>query len=815
MRKRVVITGYSVINDMGKNRQQVEEGIFGGKSGVSMQDFEFGDGITTGPYGVVADLDEVDPFFEQEGIPYDRCSQLALMAAADCVRESGLDIAKEDPFRMGVSIGTSLGGMRSGDEFHKQWISKGLAEADPSYLNQYPLHAVCDIVAKAHGFRGLKNIISTACSASGTSLGVAYDYILNGSHDAFIAGGVDPMSRFSFAGFTALKAIDKNFCRPYSASTGINPAEVAAFSMLEEYEHAKARGATIYGEFLGYGNSADAYHQTAPEPSGGGALRAMKAALAMSGLDLSQVSYINGHGTGTHANDAGESNAVATFLGDRVAEVPLSSTKGATGHCLGAAGSVECAISVMALNRDELPPTVRFDESAKPIYTKGLNYIPNRAIKKTADVIMSNSFAFGGSNACIVVGMESVPRKAPEPKRERIVITGMGATGSGGMSVDELFETFKNRIHTEKDIDIEGVVKTKTTHIDDPDWKKYVPLKFIRRTDDITKYTMAAGREAMTSAKLTVTKANMDRIGVLYGTATGPMDTIEAISRAFITKGITAVDPSAFPNTVLNQAPGNFSIAYMLKGPTSTIAMSGTAELVAFQYACELLNNDQADAIVVIGADEVNDPLFAGYGKAGFLTTNGAPVHSKESDGMTLAEGAAAFVIEKESHAKERGARILATVLAGSCASDNCGISKVSEDGSGLKHCITEGLKQAAIEAPDLYVCGTPGVHYADDMEARVVNELFDEKTALTAPQALVGTTLGASGGYGILSALYAFEKGEVCGMPDGDYNVGGGLENRLVKENRAKDVKTAFVSTVGFGGAYAGIVLGKGEYEQ
>jgi 3-oxoacyl-[acyl-carrier-protein] synthase II len=253
----------------------------------------------------------------------------------------------------------------------------------------------------------------------------------------------------------------------------------------------------------------------------------------------------------------------------------------------------------------------------------------------------------------------------------------------------------------------------------------------------------------------------------------------------------------------------------MLKGPTSTIAMSGTAELVAFQYACELLNNDQADAIVVIGADEVNDPLFAGYGKAGFLTTNGAPVHSKESDGMTLAEGAAAFVIEKESHAKERGARILATVLAGSCASDNCGISKVSEDGSGLKHCITEGLKQAAIEAPDLYVCGTPGVHYADDMEARVVNELFDEKTALTAPQALVGTTLGASGGYGILSALYAFEKGEVCGMPDGDYNVGGGLENRLVKENRAKDVKTAFVSTVGFGGAYAGIVLGKGEYEQ
>ena len=815
MKRRVVITGYSVINDMGKNRQQVEEGIFSGRSGVSMQDFEYGDGVTTGPYGVVPELDEVDPFFEKEGLPYDRCTQLALMAAADCVRESGLEAGKEDPFRLGVSIGTSLGGMRSGDEFHKQWISGGLAAADEKYLHQYPLHAVCDVVAKAHGFRGLKNIISTACSASGTSLGVAYDYIVNGSHDAFIAGGVDPMSRFSFAGFTSLKAIDKDFCRPYSASTGINLAEGAAFFLMEEYEHAKKRGATIYGEFLGYGNTADAYHQTAPEPSGGGALRAMKAALAISGLELSQVSYINGHGTGTHANDAGESSAVAAFLGDRVAEVPLSSTKGATGHCLGAAGSVECAISLMALNRDELPPTVRFDESAKPLYNKGLNYIPNRAVKKAADVVMSNSFAFGGSNACVVVGKESVPRNAPEPERERIVITGMGCAGAGGMGIEELFATFRDRKRNLADVNIEELIRTKTARCEEPDWKKYVPLKFIRRTDEITKYTMAAGREAMNSAKLTVTKANMDRIGVLYGTATGPMETIEGISRAFITRGIAAVDPSAFPNTVLNQAPGNFSIAYMLKGPTSTVALSGTAEIVAFQYACELLNNGQADAIVVIGADEANDPLFAGYGKAGLLTKDGKPAHAEGADGMTLSKGAAAFILEKESSARERGARILATVLACSCASDNCRLSETEADGSGLEHCVTEGIRKAAIEAPDLYVCSAPGVAAVDRMEAKVIRELFDGETALANPQALVGTTLGAAGGYGILSALYAFEKGEVCGMPDGGYETGGELGDRLPKENRAKDVKTAFVSSIGFGGAYAGVVLGKGEYER
>ena len=772
MKKRVVITGYSVLNDMGKNRQEVEEGIFAGRSNISMQDFEYGDGVTTGPYGVIQDLREVDPFFEKEGLPYDRCTQLALMAADGCMRESGLDPEKEDPFRLGVSIGTSLGGMHSGDEFHKQWIGGGLASANEKYLYQYPLHAICDIVAKEHGFRGLKNIISTACSASGTSLGVAYDYIINGSHDAFIAGGVDPYSRFSFAGFTALKAIDKDFCRPYSASTGINLAEGAAFFVLEEYEHAKKRGATIYGEFMGYGITADAYHQTAPEPAGRGALRAMNAALDNSGLDLGQVSYINGHGTGTHANDSAESTSVAAFLGDRVSEVPMSSTKGATGHCLGAAGSVECAISLMALNRDELPPTVRFDENAKPLYNKGIDYIPNRAVKKTTDVVMSNSFAFGGSNCCVVVG-------------------------------------------SLKDVDVEGVIKTKTIDSQEPEWKKYVPLKFIRRTDEITKYTMAAGREAMNSAKLTVNKANMDRIGVLYGTGTGPMDSIEGVSRAFITRGITAVDPSAFPNTVLNQAPGNFSIAYMLKGPTSTISLSGTAEIVAFQYACELLKNDQADAIIVIGADEANDPMFAGYGKVGMLTKNGEPSLTKGADGLTLSKGAAAFVLEKESCARERGARILATVLAGSCASDNCALSETEADGSGLKHCITEGIEKSAVGVPDLYVCGAPGVPGVDAMEAAVISGLFDDKTALANPQALIGTTPGAAGGYGILSALYAFEKGEVQGMPDGDYETAGSLGDRLPKENLAKDVKTAYVSSIGFGGAYAGIVLGKGEYEQ
>ena len=169
MKRRVVITGYSVINDLGKNRQAVEEGIFSGKSGITKQKFEFGDGVAEGYYGALNDLTEIHPFFAEHGLHYDRCAQLALMAADDCFRESGLDVAEEDPYRLGVSIGTSLGGMRLGNEFHKQWIRSGIENADAALLPLYPIHSLTDVVAAELHFKGSKNTISTACSASAIS----------------------------------------------------------------------------------------------------------------------------------------------------------------------------------------------------------------------------------------------------------------------------------------------------------------------------------------------------------------------------------------------------------------------------------------------------------------------------------------------------------------------------------------------------------------------------------------------------------------------------------------------------------------------
>lgn len=814
MKRRVVITAYSVINDLGKNRFEVEKGIFSGESGLSMQDFEYGDGVTTGPFGAVQNLDEVHPFFEKHHLPYDRCSQLALMAADDCLAESGLDIKNEDPFRLGVSIGTSLGGMRSGDSFHKQWIHDGIKAADDALLKQYPIHAVADVVAMEAGFRGVRNIISTACSASANSLGFAYDYIVNGTHDAILAGGVDPMSRFSFAGFTSLKAIDPSFCRPYSASTGINLAEGAAFFLMEELSHAQARGAKIIAEFMGYGITADAYHQTAPEPGGGGALRAMTNALCLSDIPVRDISYVNGHGTGTHANDSAETNAVLNFFTNRAKDVPLSSTKGATGHCLGAAGSVECAISIMALEKNMAPPTLRFDESVYGGEKAKLDYVPNKAREHKMDVIMSNSFAFGGNNCSIVVARPDYAKDREEKAPDGIVITGAGCVGTGGNSVSELFETFStlNRRAEAPSFSTKDYNAGHAIVCDEPEWKKLVPLKFLRRTDEVTKLTMASGKQALDSARLVVTRENMNRIGVIYGTGAGPMETIESINRAAETQGITAVNPSSFPNTVLNQAPGTFCLAYLLKGPTSTVSSSTVSFMQAFNYACELLRQDHADAIVVVASDEFNEPLFAGYDKCGLLSRSLLPPLAKGADGILLSKGSVAFVLEKHSHALKRNAAVLASVLGTATCSENCSLIEMDPSGAALKHCLSDAMAQASIEKADLYVSSARGDTLLDQAEEAVIASL-PEETHVSVPQALVGTPLGASAGYAVLNALYSFEKGEVTGMPAGDYALREAAGRKLtIGKNTPAEVKTACIAASGFGGTYASVVLGKGD---
>lgn len=809
--KRVVVTGYGIINALGKNKEEVEKNIFSGQTGVGGKTFASVDGDYSGTVGEIKDLNEVDSFFEDNNVPYDRCAQIAIMAAKECLEHAQINYDTEDPFRRGVAIGTSLGGMLSGQTFHRQWLLNGLENADENYLYLYPLHSMADVISKKYQFKGVKNVISTACAASGNIVGYGSDMIKSGKYDVMLVGGVDPLCVFSFAGFTSLKALDAEPCKPYSVSSGINLGEGGAFVLLEEYEHAKQRGATIYAEILGYGLSADAYHPTAPDLGGGGASRAMNTAIKLSGIEKENVSYVNGHGTGTTANDKAERSAFKTVFGEKISDIPLSSIKGAIGHCLGAAGAEECVVSIMALNNGLLPPTVNFKSDVE----SPINLVPNVSQKHECDVILSNSFAFGGNNCCLAIGKETTHRNPQALEQSKIVITGMGCCGVGGETIEELWNTFAKREVHISDYAAESSKCNQVGTMPEVDWKKYIPGKIIRRIDDVTKLAMTAGKQALDHSKLSVTKNNTERIGVIYATGTGPLGTIVNIDKSIVQNGIGSISLSDFPNSVINAAPGNFCIANMLKGPTSTLSSGTASYLVALNYAIELLKSNMADAIIMVGADECNEPLLIGNDKVNLLSrTKFAPL-SDNADGMVLSPGAVAVMLETEKHALDRNANIIASIKGYASTSDNYHLGTVSPDGEELYECVKRAIADSNVGEIDLYVNAAMGIPNCDSADMNAMKKLIKEGILsqdidCSAVSPLLGIASGTNSGYGLLNVLYSFIHQEIVGLPTGCHDLKGDLPSHYSVENKKKNVQTACISTMALGGSYSSLVLEK-----
>lgn len=812
--KRVVITGYGAINALGKNKTEIEKRLFGGESGLSQKIFFSKDQDFSAIVGEVRDLDQEDLFFKENQLPCDRCVQMALLAAEECLAHAEIKYEQEDTYRRGVAVGTSLGGMLSGQEFHRQWRNQGIENADGTYLSLYPLHAIVDVIAKKFSFKGVKCVISTACAASGNIIGYGMDMIKSGKYDFILTGGADPLSSFSFAGFQALKALDSEPCKPYSDSHGINLGEGAAFLLLEEYEHAAKRKARIYAEVIGYGLSADAYHPTAPDLGGGGAARAMMAAIYNSGIPVEAVSYVNGHGTGTVANDHAERLAFKTVFGERMSEVPLSSIKGAIGHCLGAAGAEEAVASVMALENGWLVPTVNFEDTEQEF---PINFVPSKAQKKENKVILSNSFAFGGNNCCVAFAHPDVERKERKASNSDIVITGLGCCGVGGSNVSELWSTFSERTIWIGEFESKDCSCRQVGKMPNVEWKKYISGKYIRRVDEITKLTMISGKQALDDGKVTVTKENMERIGVIYATATGPLDTIVNLDKTIIEEGIGQISLSDFPNSVMNAAPGNFCIANMLKGSTSTLSEGICSFLLALQYACEILKNKMADMLVVISADECNEPLLVGKDKVHLLAHKSYQPLTRESDGMVMSPGSVAILLETEEHAKERNASIYASIKGYSATSDNKGIATVSAGGEELAECVRRAVEESGIEKIDLYVNAALGVKVCDEADTHAIERLkaqniLHKDTWYSAVSPLLGVASGTNSGYGLMDILYSFEKQEVIGLPktislrdsiDGGYAKG---------ENVSVQLNCACLSGMSLGGAYAAVVIQKYE---
>ncbi len=410
-RRRVVITGMGCITALSESVEGLFSALCEGKSGVSTVESFDASAFTVHFGGEIKHFDVTKYIDRREAKRMDRFSEFAVAAAIQAVQDSGLDIGKEDPYRIGAIVGTGIGGIKEIEEQHIRLIEKGPSKVSPFCVPRLMSNAASGNIAIQFGLRGPSFSVSSACASGNHTVGEAFWNVASGRSDVVVTGGSEAaLTPIGLGSFCAARSLSTRNDSPQTASRpfdrdrdGFVLAEGAGILILEEYERAKKRGAHIYAELLGYGATDDGYHITAPLPNGEGAAMAMKFALADAKIDPKDVDYINAHGTSTELNDIAESMAIKTVFGDYAYRVPVSSTKSCLGHILGATAAVELIVSIKTINKGVIPPTINLDNQDERCDLK-MDYVPWTAREAKVDVALSNSFGFGGHNACIVVG---------------------------------------------------------------------------------------------------------------------------------------------------------------------------------------------------------------------------------------------------------------------------------------------------------------------------------------------------------------------------------------------------------------------------
>lgn len=397
--RRVVVTGVGSVNGFGAGVAVFLAALREGRCAIGEMTLFATEGYRTRRAAVapVPCLAWVPPGLARR---LSRSDRFAVAAAREAVDGSGIAHSSLDASRLGVAIGGTTGGMFEGEESFRRRAGEGRPMACDE-LAAFPVHATADAVAALFGCRGPRVTVSTACSSSATSVGLATDAIQEGRADAMIAGGTDAHCRMTFAGFNALQALDPLSCRPFDRRrAGLSLGEGSAILVLEEAGRARRRGAEVLAEIAGYGTSADAHHVTAPHPEGAGAMLAMRRALAEARAAADEVDYVNAHGTGTPPNDPIETRAIRAVFGAHADRLAVSSTKSQVGHCLGAAGAIELLATVLAIRHGFVPPTVNLEE---PDAECDLDYVPREARELRVRVAVSNSYGFGGNNTSVAL----------------------------------------------------------------------------------------------------------------------------------------------------------------------------------------------------------------------------------------------------------------------------------------------------------------------------------------------------------------------------------------------------------------------------
>ncbi|MBE9567830.1 MAG: beta-ketoacyl-ACP synthase II [Proteobacteria bacterium] len=405
--RRVVITGLGIVSPVGHNLKQSWENITAGNSGVIAIDEFDASAFSAKIVATVKDFDATSVIPAKDLKKMDTFIHYGLCAADEALKDSGLEITEQNADRVGVAIGSGIGGLPMIEVNNEKLNAGGPRKISPFFVPGSIINMISGNFSIRYGAKGPNISIVTACSTGTHSIGESARIIAYGDADVMFAGGAEKASSpLGIAGFAAARALSTRNDDPAAASRpwdkdrdGFVLGDGAGVLVLEEYEHAKARGAKIYAEVAGFGYNSDAYHMTMPVQDGSGAGKCMKLAMKDAGLNAGDIDYVNAHGTSTPAGDVAETNAVKNAMGDHAHKVAVSSTKSMTGHLLGAAGGIEAVFSVMAIKDQVAPPTINLDNPGEGCV---LDYVPNTAREMKIDIALSNSFGFGGTNGTLI-----------------------------------------------------------------------------------------------------------------------------------------------------------------------------------------------------------------------------------------------------------------------------------------------------------------------------------------------------------------------------------------------------------------------------
>lgn len=760
--RRIAITGIGTYCPIGKTKDEMIAALRDCRSAVSsIQGFKT-DGLKVTHAAEIASHQPADWFDDIEEQQIDWTAQFAILAAKSAIADAGISEADATSAETGLIAGVCAGGQ--GDPPDAR-CKVNPFQVDLSQYQDVAHYRQTDAVGGFLGMHGPRMTVSTACASSTTALGHAYDWLQSGVAKRVVVGGMDAFSITTYAGFYALGAMAESPISPFSDGIGVTFGEGAGFVVLELLEDAQDRDATIYGEFYGHGDSGDAHHITSPAPSGEGLSRAMKRAMARSGLTAHDIDYVNAHGTGTRDNDTAESIAIGSALSEADALPPISSTKSYFGHTLGAAGILEFISTILASREGFMPPTLNHSGNRPGC---DHDYVPNAPREKKIHSFLSNSAAFGGINATVAAGEVRVKPPEVSVQFDDIWITGRGAVSPIGCGLDAFRQSLIESHCGIRPIDrfaTDGLNCNVAGLVEKFKPRKLVPTIDARRAETLNRYAMVAAGLAMQDAGLNSRITPSEKMGMVMGLMYGSIAVQEDFNNSLINDGLEKLSAKYFPSMVISTIGGQVSLSCSLRGTNTTVVDGFTGGLNALIQGYEMLRqDDELDSVVVVVADEIGRVMMEVFDNHGKLSSDSCTTYSSDSAGMQLGEGGAAIVLERASRAKARGAKPLAELAGFGMTNDGTGPTGFDADGVWYAKAMKQSLDTCQLDPKDvqlIYGHGCGDVAY-DTREVAALNRVFDSSSVpLSNLVGNLGMCGASSGLFSVIAATLSMEHGE------------------------------------------------------